>query len=249
MPEMPADAFRIQFENVEYAVDSGRKLLHDISVAVRQGEMLVLLGRSGSGKTTMLKLVNRLLEPTSGRLLVSGKDTLSWDPIRLRRQIGYVIQDVGLFPHFNVERNVAVVPTLEDWTPDRIAARVDELLELVGLPPATFGNRYPHELSGGQRQRVGVARALAADPPILLLDEPFGALDPITRAEIQKEFRNLHHRLNKTMIFVTHDIREALLLGTRIGLMQEGRLVALVDAKDFLKLEHQEARAFAACLQ
>jgi len=246
---MQSDPIRIQFENVEYAVDGGRKLLHDISLEVRQGEMLVLLGRSGSGKTTMLKLVNRLLEPTSGRLLVSGKDTLSWDPIRLRRQIGYVIQDVGLFPHFNVERNVGLVPMLESWAPDRIAARVDELLDLVGMPPATFANRFPHELSGGQRQRVGVARALAADPPILLLDEPFGALDPITRSEIQKEFRDLHHRLNKTMIFVTHDIREALLLGTRIGLMQEGRLVALVNSQEFLKLELQEARAFAACLQ
>jgi len=249
MPEMSADPIRIQFENVEYAVDGGRMLLHDISLEVRQGELLVLMGRSGSGKTTMLKLVNRLLEPTSGRVLVSGKDTLSWDPIRLRRQIGYVIQDVGLFPHFNVERNVGLVPMLESWQPDRIASRVDELLALVGLPPATFANRYPHELSGGQRQRVGVARALAADPPILLLDEPFGALDPITRSEIQKEFRDLHHRLNKTMIFVTHDIREALLLGTRIGLMQEGRLVALVNSEEFLKLDHQEARAFSACLQ
>jgi osmoprotectant transport system ATP-binding protein len=211
--------------------------------------MLVLLGRSGSGKTTMLKLVNRLLEPTSGTIRVSGKDTTSWDPIHLRRQIGYVIQDVGLFPHFNVERNVGLVPTLESWPPDRIAARVDELMELVGLPPETFAGRYPHELSGGQRQRVGVARALAADPPVLLLDEPFGALDPITRAEIQKEFRDLHHRLRKTMIFVTHDIREAFLLGTRIGLMQEGRLVALVKPEEFLKLELSEARAFAACLQ
>jgi osmoprotectant transport system ATP-binding protein len=211
--------------------------------------MLVLLGRSGSGKTTMLKLVNRLLEPTSGTIRVSGKDTTSWDPIQLRRQIGYVIQDVGLFPHFNVERNVGLVPTLESWPPDRIAARVDELLELVGLPPSTFAGRYPRELSGGQRQRVGVARALAADPPVLLLDEPFGALDPITRAEIQKEFRSLHHRLGKTMIFVTHDIREAFFLGTRIGLMQDGRLVALVKPEEFLRLELDEARAFAACLQ
>jgi osmoprotectant transport system ATP-binding protein len=247
---MQSNPIRIQFENVEYAVDGGRKLLHTTyRWRFARAKMLVLLGRSGSGKTTMLKLVNRLLEPTSGRLLVSGKDTLSWDPIRLRRQIGYVIQDVGLFPHFNVERNVGLVPMLESWAPDRIAARVDELLDLVGMPPATFANRFPHELSGGQRQRVGVARALAADPPILLLDEPFGALDPITRSEIQKEFRDLHHRLNKTMIFVTHDIREALLLGTRIGLMQEGRLVALVNSEEFLKLEHREARAFAACLQ
>jgi len=249
MPSMPADTIRIQFEKVDYAISGGRKLLHDITLEVRQGEMLILLGRSGSGKTTMLKLVNRLLEPTAGTIRVAGKATTSWDPIQLRRQIGYVIQDVGLFPHFNVERNVGLVPTLESWPPDRIATRVDELLELVGLPPATFAARYPRELSGGQRQRVGVARALAADPPVLLLDEPFGALDPITRAEIQKEFRDLHHRLGKTMIFVTHDIREAFLLGTRIGLMQEGRLIALVKPEEFLKLELDEARAFAACLQ
>jgi osmoprotectant transport system ATP-binding protein len=152
MPSMPADPIRIQFENVDYAIGAGRELLHDITLEVRQGEMLVLLGRSGSGKTTMLKLVNRLLEPTSGTIRVSGKDTTSWDPIHLRRQIGYVIQDVGLFPHFNVERNVGLVPTLESWPPDRIAARVDELMELVGLPPETFAGRYPHELSGGQRQ-------------------------------------------------------------------------------------------------
>jgi len=239
----------LEFEKAEYALPGGRKLLSGISLEVHQGEMLVLLGRSGSGKTTMLKLVNRLLEPTSGRILVSGKSTLEWDPIRLRRQIGYVIQDVGLFPHFSVERNVGLVPSLESWPESRIAARVHDLLQLVGLQPETFARRFPHELSGGQRQRVGVARALAADPPILLLDEPFGALDPITRSEIQREFRDLHHRLGKTMIFVTHDIREALLLGTRIGLMQEGRLVAIVKSEEFLKLDLPEARAFAGSLQ
>jgi len=240
---------RLEFKNVEYAVTSGRKLLNGISFEVHQGEMLVLLGRSGSGKTTLLKLVNRLLEPTSGEILVSGKNTQSWDPIQLRRQIGYVIQEVGLFPHFNVERNVGLVPSLEAWPPEKIAVRVRELLNLVGLAPETYARRYPHELSGGQRQRVGVARALAADPPVLLLDEPFGALDPITRSEIQKEFRELHRRLGKTMIFVTHDIREALGLGTRIGLMQEGRLVALVTPEEFLNLDQPEARAFAGCLQ
>ena len=239
----------LEFQNVEYALDSGRRLLADISIEIAQGEMLVLLGRSGSGKTTMLKLVKRLLEPTSGRVLVSGRSTLDWDPIRLRRQIGYVIQDVGLFPHFSVERNVGLVPTLESWPAEEVARRVEELLQLVGLPPGLFAGRLPHELSGGQKQRVGVARALAADPPVLLLDEPFGSLDPITRSEIQKEFRDLHRRLGKTMIFVTHDIREAFLLGTRIGLMQEGRLVAIVKPEEFLELDLAEARAFAGCLQ
>ena len=249
MQSMIPGQIHVGFENVEYAANSGRRLLSGVSFEILQGEMLVLLGRSGSGKTTMLKLVNRLLEPTSGQVFVSGKSTLEWDPIRLRRQIGYVIQDVGLFPHFTVERNVGLVPSLESWPTEKTAARTQELLELVGLQAGIFARRYPHELSGGQRQRVGVARALAADPPLLLLDEPFGALDPITRSEIQKEFRDLHRRLGKTMIFVTHDIREAFLLGTRIGLMQEGRLVALVEPEEFLKLDHAEARAFARCLQ
>jgi osmoprotectant transport system ATP-binding protein len=242
-------SYIIEFENVEYALNSGRKLLSRISFQMDEGEMLVLLGRSGSGKTTTLKLVNRLLEPTSGKVLVEGKSTLGWDPIRLRRRIGYVIQDVGLFPHFSVERNVGLVPSLESWPAERVNARVIELLEMVGLAPDTFAKRFPRELSGGQRQRVGVARALAADPPILLLDEPFGALDPITRSEIQKEFRALHQRLRKTMIFVTHDIREAFLLGTRIGLMQNGELVAIVKPDDFAKLDHPEAQAFSRSLQ
>jgi len=249
MQTMPPTQALLEFRNVEYAIAGGRKLVNEISFEIRQGEMLVLLGRSGAGKTTLLKLVNRLLEPTSGEILVSGRNTQSWDPIQLRRHIGYVIQDVGLFPHFTVERNVGLVPSLESWPQEKIAARVRELLVLVGLAPETFAQRYPHELSGGQRQRVGVARALAADPPVLLLDEPFGALDPITRSEIQKEFRALHHRLGKTMIFVTHDIREAFILGTRIGLMKEGHMVALVTPDEFLKLDHAEARAFAGCLQ
>jgi osmoprotectant transport system ATP-binding protein len=247
-PMLPSEV-RLEFRNVEYAIASGRKLVNGISFEILQGEMLVLLGRSGSGKTTLLKLVNRLLEPTSGEVLVSGKNTHSWDPIQLRRQIGYVIQEVGLFPHFNVARNVGLVPSLEAWPAPKITERIHEMLRLVGLEPDTYGRRYPHELSGGQRQRVGVARALAADPPVLLLDEPFGALDPITRSELQREFRELHRRLGKTMIFVTHDIREAFLLGTRIGLMQEGRLVAIVTPDEFLTLDHDEARAFAGCLQ
>jgi osmoprotectant transport system ATP-binding protein len=249
MHRMLSGEIQLEFRNVQYAVASGRKLVNGISFQILQGEMLVLLGRSGSGKTTLLKLVNRLLEPTAGEVLVSGRSTHSWDPIQLRRHIGYVIQEVGLFPHFNVARNIGLVPSLEGWPPQKITARIHEMLRLVGLDPDTYGRRYPHELSGGQRQRVGVARALAADPPVLLLDEPFGALDPITRAELQREFRDLHRRLGKTMIFVTHDIREAFLLGTRIGLMQEGSLVAIVTPDEFLTLDHDEARAFAGCLQ
>jgi len=249
MHRMVSVKVQLEFRNVQYAVSSGRKLVNGISFQILQGEMLVLLGRSGSGKTTLLKLVNRLLEPTAGEVLVSGRNTHSWDPIQLRRHIGYVIQEVGLFPHFNVARNIGLVPSLEAWPPQKISARIQEMLRLVGLDPDIYGRRYPHELSGGQRQRVGVARALAADPPVLLLDEPFGALDPITRAELQREFRELHRRLGKTMIFVTHDIREAFLLGTRIGLMQEGRLVAIVTPDEFLTLDHDEARAFAGCLQ
>jgi len=237
----------IEFADVSYA-PRGNARLSGVSFRIHEGEMLVLLGRSGSGKTTTLKLVNRLIDPTAGRVAVEGKDTLQWDPIRLRRRIGYVIQEVGLFPHFTVERNIGLVPTLECWPAERTAKRVRELLALVGLEPEVFARRFPNELSGGQRQRVGVARALAADPPILLLDEPFGALDPITRAEIQQEFHALQRRLQKTMIFVTHDVREAFLLASRIGLMQNGQLIDLVEPQAFLKLDHPEARAFARCL-
>ena len=185
---------------------------------------MLLLGRSGSGKTTALKMVNRLLEPSFGEVRVEGKCSTSWNPLTLRRRIGYVIQEVGLFPHFTVERNVALVPTLEEWPKERVQARVRELLDLVGMNPEVFVHRYPSELSGGQRQRVGVARALAADPPILLMDEPFGALDPLTRADLQEEFKALQRRLLKTVLFVTHDLQEALFLGDRIGLMDDGHL-------------------------
>ena len=224
---------------------NGRALLDRVSFRVEPAETIVLLGRSGSGKTTTLRLINRLLEPTSGEVAVEGKKTTDWDPIRLRRRIGYVIQEIGLFPHFTVARNVALVPSLESWPEAQIARRVEEMLALVGLEPARFASRYPRELSGGQRQRVGVARALAADPAILLLDEPFGALDPITRAELQKEFRALQKRVGKTMVFVTHDMREAFILGDRIGLMKDGHLIAMVPAADFHKLDHPEAKAFA----
>jgi osmoprotectant transport system ATP-binding protein len=220
--------------------------VRDVSFTVNPGQTLVLLGRSGSGKTTTLKLINRLLEPTAGEVRVAGERTTDLPVTRLRRRVGYVIQDVGLFPHFSVERNVGLVPGLERWPAARIATRVRELLALVGLDPDTYASRYPHELSGGQRQRVGVARALAADPPLLLLDEPFGALDPITRVELQREFQALEGRLDKGMVFVTHDVREGLLLGARIGVMQQGRLVFLGTPEEFRESEHPECRAFMA---
>lgn len=240
----------IRFHNVTYGVDSSgtHDIVKGVSLSVASGETLVLLGRSGSGKTTLLKLINRLLLPISGEVLVEGRATSEWDAIRLRRGIGYVIQDAGLFPHFTVAENVALVPTLENWDSRRIARRVEELLTLVGLQPGEFAGRYPRELSGGQRQRVGVARALAADPPILLMDEPFGALDPVTRAELQREFSALSRRLRKTIVFVTHDLREALLLASRIVLLQAGRIVSAASPEEFLHLDHPEVHAFVASL-
>jgi len=225
-----------------------RTLISDLSLVVESGQTVVLLGRSGSGKTTMLRLINRMLEPTSGRVLVEGRETTEWDPYKLRRGVGYVIQDAGLFPHFTVAENIALVLTLEKWDKPRIDARVQELLELVGLHGGDFPRRYPRQLSGGQRQRVGVARALAADPPILLMDEPFGALDPVTRAELQREFGALAKRLGKTMVFVTHDLREAMLLATRIVLLESGKIVAQGAPEGFLQQKHPEVRAFASCL-
>ncbi len=229
---------------VGYRFPDGRPVVEEVSFTVAPGETLVLLGRSGSGKTTTLKLINRLLEPTAGEVHVAGERAAAVPVTRLRRRIGYVIQEVGLFPHFTVEQNVGLVPRLEGWAPERIAARVRELLGLVGLDPDTFARRYPHQLSGGQRQRVGVARALAADPALLLLDEPFGALDPITRVELQREFRSLEGRLAKGMVFVTHDVREGLLLGTRIGLMHQGRLVFLGTPEEFRRSDNRECKAF-----
>jgi osmoprotectant transport system ATP-binding protein len=224
----------IEMRNVAYRFPGGPALLNDLNLEVRRGETLMLLGRSGSGKTTTLKLINDLISPSEGDVLVEGRATRDWDRIRLRRGIGYCIQEAGLFPHFTVERNIGLVPTIENWEPDRVRKRVTELLQLVGLDTA-LASRYPKELSGGQRQRVGVARALAADPPILLMDEPFGALDAITRAELQKEFLALQQRLQKTVVFVTHDLREAVFLGTRIALMEGGRLVAALPTADFMK--------------
>jgi osmoprotectant transport system ATP-binding protein len=240
----------IQFRDVTYSINGSvdRTIVRNISLTVAPSETLVLLGRSGSGKTTLLKLINRLLLPASGQVLVQGRATSEWDPIRLRRGIGYVIQEAGLFPHFTVAQNIALVPSLEKWDSPRIASRVHELLTLVGLDAAEYAGRHPHELSGGQRQRVGVARALAADPPILLMDEPFGALDPVTRAELQREFTALAHRLKKTIVFVTHDLREALLLASRIVLLEKGRIVASATPQDFPRIDHPEVRAFTASL-
>jgi osmoprotectant transport system ATP-binding protein len=235
----------VEFRNVSYQIrGAAQPIISNLNVTVERGETLVLLGESGCGKTTTLRLVNRLLLPTDGEVLVEGKRTSEWDAIQLRRRTGYVIQEAGLFPHFTVERNVALVPTLEGWEEERVRERVRELLRLVGLNPETFANRYPRELSGGQRQRVGVARALAAEPPLLLLDEPFGALDPLTRSGLQKEFAALARRLSKTVIFVTHDVREALRLATRIGLMHAGRLLLLETPANFVRSEEEHARAY-----
>jgi osmoprotectant transport system ATP-binding protein len=241
----PVSTPAIEFRNVSFQVDGTRELLHDLSFTVSPGETLVLLGRSGSGKTTSLKLINRLLEPTGGDIRVEGRSVREWDEIRLRRSIGYVIQEIGLFPHSSVERNITLVPRIEKWPKDRIRARLQELLSLVGLD-SSIAARHPGELSGGQRQRVGVARALAADPPFLLMDEPFGALDPVTRVELQREFLQLQMRLKKTVVFVTHDLREALLLASRIALIENGSLISLQTPQEFLHSKEPLAAAYVA---
>jgi len=245
-----SDKETIQFREVSFHINDilTRAIVSGISLEIPRGETLVLLGRSGSGKTTLLKLMNGMLLPTKGEIFVQDRSTAAWDPIRLRRGIGYVIQDAGLFPHFTVAENIGLVPSLEKWDRCRTAVRVGELLTLVGLDPSEFASRHPRELSGGQRQRVGVARALAADPPILLMDEPFGALDPVTRAELQREFSALARRLGKTIVFVTHDLREALLLASRIVLLEAGRIVASATPQEFLRLDHPEVRAFTSSL-
>jgi osmoprotectant transport system ATP-binding protein len=234
----------VEFVNVHYRVDSHRELLKDLNLEIGAGETLMLLGRSGSGKTTCLKLINRLLAPLSGEVRVDGTPTGIWDVVKLRRHIGYAIQEVGLFPHYTVEQNIAVVPKLEGWSRNRIASRVEETLQIVGLPSREFARRYPDQLSGGQKQRVGLARALAADPPILLMDEPFGALDPITRAEIQREFKQLEQRLRKTIVFVTHDVGEALLLGSRIALMESGSLLGTYTPREFVTSEDSHVKPY-----
>jgi len=232
VPQSPRSESVIEFRDVE-CVSGGRKILCALNLAINGGEILVLLGRSGSGKTTALKLVNRLLTVSRGEIRVDGRDVKDWDVIKLRRHIGYAIQDVGLFPHYTVERNIGLILSLERWDKEKIYARVQELLRLAGLNP-DLAARYPNQLSGGQRQRVGVARALAADPPILLMDEPFGALDPLTRADLQREFLSLQRKLQKAVLFVTHDLHEALRLGSRIALLEAGKLVAVGSPEEFL---------------
>jgi osmoprotectant transport system ATP-binding protein len=227
----------IEFKEVSFRRIGRPPVLDRFTLAVEPGEVIALVGRSGAGKTTLLKLVNRLLVPDSGAVLVEARDTREWDPIRLRRRVGYVLQDVGLFPHMTIGDNVAVVPRLEQWAPDRTSARVNELLDLVGLEARQFADRWPDELSGGQRQRVGVARALAVDPPVLLMDEPFGALDPLTRVELHAEFRRIQARLRKTIIIVSHDMGEAFALADRVGVLESGRLIAC-DAPGTVAASH-----------
>jgi osmoprotectant transport system ATP-binding protein len=237
----------LEFREVSYRI-GGALVLDNLNLRIVEGRTLVLLGRSGSGKTTALKMLNGLLFPSGGKVLVGDRATTDWDLIELRRSIGYVIQEVGLFPHFTIGENVALVPRLKGWPSDRISARVTELLDQVGLEPAQFRDRYPRQLSGGQRQRVGVARALAAEPKLLLFDEPFGALDPVTRVELQDQFLALRDRLQKTSIFVTHDVREALRLGSEIALLHHGRLEVLATPDEFVKSSGPEARAFLTTL-
>ena len=221
-----AKASAIRFEAVSKSYPHApHPAVDNVTITVEPGELAVLLGPSGCGKTTLLKLANRLLEPTSGRVLMDGLDLRDIPGHLLRRHIGYVIQQTGLFPHMRVEENVAVVPRLLGWNRARISARIDELLDLVGLPPAQFRHRYPGQLSGGEQQRVGLARAVAAGPTTLLMDEPFGALDAITRARLQEELLSIHRRLGQTVIFVTHDVDEAMLLADRVAVMRQGRIV------------------------
>jgi len=232
----------VEFRDTRFAVN-GREIVGPLDLAIQRGERLVFLGRSGSGKTTSLRLINRLLVPTGGTVKVDGRSTLEWNPVRLRRRIGYVIQEVGLLPHLSVARNVGLVPRLEGWTDDRVRARVSELLALVGLGPDQFAARLPHELSGGQRQRVGLARALAADPPLLLCDEPFGSLDAATRADLQREFAGLITRLEKTLVFVTHEVREALMLASRIAVFKDGEIAFLGTVEEFASTGEASVRA------
>ena len=238
----------LEIRGLHLAID-GRPVLRDISLDVDSGETVMLLGRSGSGKTSLLRTVNGLLRPDRGEVRFEGRPAADWDPIRLRRRMGYVIQDSGLFPHWTVEQNVGLVPRLENWPAARISSRVEELLAAVGLEPREFRTRLPRELSGGQKQRVGIARALAAEPPLLLLDEPFAALDPITRFDLQGQFRELRRSVRTAALFVTHDVREALMMGTRIALLKDGALDVLADPSGFLEADTSEARAFLAGLE
>jgi osmoprotectant transport system ATP-binding protein len=233
----------VEFRDVHFRIGD-RGILSGLTLSIQLGETLVLLGRSGSGKTTALRLINGMILPSSGEIRVDGKATVEWDRVRLRRGIGYVIQEGGLFPHFTVERNIGLVPRLEGWPETKITARVATLLSSVNLGAGDFARRLPRELSGGQRQRVGVARALAADPKILLFDEPFGALDPVTRLDLQREFLRLRAEFGKTSVFVTHDVQEAMKLATRIALLHEGNLAFIGTPAEFETSPHPEARAF-----
>jgi len=233
----------VEFRDVHFRIGD-RTILNGLTLSIEPGETLVLLGRSGSGKTTALRLINGMILPSSGEIRVYGRTTVEWDRVRLRRSIGYVIQEGGLFPHFTVERNIGLVPRLENWSENKVAARVATLLNSVSLSAADFAHRLPRELSGGQRQRVGVARALAADPKILLFDEPFGALDPVTRLDLQREFLRLRAEFAKTSVFVTHDVQEAMKLATRIALLHEGNLAFVGTPLEFEASPHPEARAF-----
>jgi osmoprotectant transport system ATP-binding protein len=239
----------IEFIAASYATAESGTLVSDLNLKIRGGETMILLGRSGAGKSTTLKLINRMLDPTAGQVRVLGKPTVDWDPTQLRRRIGYVIQEIGLFPHWTVARNIETVPRLLGWERQRIATRTNELLQAVGMPAQEFRNRYPHELSGGQRQRVGLARALAADPPILIMDEPFGALDPLTRAEVQYEFRRLQEKLRKTAVIVTHDLVEALTLGDRIAVVEEGKIIGDYSREEFLYAADRVSPAYLDSLR
>jgi len=234
---------KVRFLSVAYHVGS-TVILDGIDLEVFEGETVVLLGESGCGKTTTLKMINRLIEPTAGTVEIDGIPAGQRDPIELRRGIGYVIQEAALMPHLAVADNVGLVPMLRGWQPERRRKRISEMLELVGLPANKFAGRFPHELSGGQRQRVGIARALAAEPDLLLLDEPFGALDAITRGVLQREFASLARSLKKTVVFVTHDLREAMMLGSRIALMDKGRIVVLDTPDNFANSDEPLARAY-----
>ena len=226
----------------------GRTILDNLSFQVERGESLVLLGSSGSGKTTALRLINRMLEPSSGTIRLGGEDVGRLDPIELRRHIGYVIQEFGLLPHWTVQQNVALVPRLLGWPEDKQRQRALELLQQVGLGQEALANRRPHQLSGGQRQRVGVARALAAEPTVLLFDEPFGALDPVTRHDMQQQFSRLRQQYNVAAVFVTHDLLEAVAVGTRIAILDRGKLEALVSPEEFWSIDTPVARAFRETL-
>jgi osmoprotectant transport system ATP-binding protein len=234
----------IEFRDLSFTTPQGRTLLDRISLGVEEGTTTAILGRSGSGKTTLLRTVNRMVEPTSGDVLVHGQSVRDADLIALRRGIGYVIQETGLFPHFTVERNAGLVLEAEGVARTERTRRSHELLATVGLEPGSFAHRYPHQLSGGQRQRVGLARALAGEPKILLMDEPFGALDPLTRAEMQDMLCGLLKRLKKTVLLVTHDLDEALYLADRIVLLADGKMIADLDAKEFLHAEQPEIRSY-----